>query len=397
MDEDADIEDVEGDLRALLGDGPVPFPEKTEREFQPWHRPRKQYVRSGQWAREVGFLVRDLGLAGELRYLTLPGSDLLDIRHLAESVCVPRDVRLRYLGFNTAASPSDSRQAELNTAQFSTNRLEYIHPESEVFPGDFRGIGEPRSLPWQRMRRAGPFHAINLDLCGGFAGREKAGGIPNYFAALQALLQYQRGFDDDFLLFITTRMDEDSIDAGAQTTLTELAQSILDTCHAYHSEFAAAWGTPEDGESPRLPEFAGVAEAFMLGLTQWIVSQGVTHGLKASVRSFMTYRTGSRVGDDDIVSLAIRFKPDPFVQCDAQGLVRTVGGETSLGEKECEQSAQIPKRVSNRVLVDEVLRTQATEFKRCMSESSDLLAAAGYDAGAYRDWVMQEADRYATT
>lgn len=134
----------------------------------------------------------------------------------------------------------------------------------------------------------------------------------------------------------------------------------------------------------------------MLGLTQWIVSQGITHGLKAFVRSFMTYRTGSENGDDDIVSLAIRFKPDPFVQPDAQGLVKTVTVEPSADEKACEQSAIIPQRVSNRVLVDEILRTQAQEFERCMNEASSLLAAAGYDATAYRDWVLQEADRYAT-
>lgn len=52
--------------------------------------------------------------------------------------------------------------------------------------------------------------------------------------------------------------------------------------------------------------------------------------------------------------------------------------------------------MSDRVLVDEILRTQADEFQRCMSESSELLVTAGYDAISYRNWVMQEADRYAT-
>lgn len=396
MAEEASAGSTESELIALLGDGPVPFPARTERKFQPWHRPRKQYVRSVQWCRELSFLARDLRLDNELRYLTLPGNDLLDIRHLAESVCTPRGLRLRYLGFNTAASPSDEGQAGLNAAQFSLNRLDYIHSESEVFPGDFRGVANTRSISWGRVRRAGPFHAINLDLCGGFAGRDKSQGIPNYFGALQALLQNQRSSDEDFLLFITSRMDDDSIDSQAAASLYEVAQSIYDTCETYASEFASAWGLPTDGEPVYVPELVGPAQAFMLGLTQWIVSQGVTHGLRASVRSFMTYRTGSEQGDDDIVSLAIRFKPDPFIQPDAQGLVRTVGIQSSADEKVCEQSSIIPQRVSNRVLVDEVLKTQAKEFERCMNEASNLLAAAGYDAGAYRDWVLQEADRYTT-
>lgn len=381
----------------MLGAGPVPFPARTERTFQPWHRPRKQYVRDAQWSREIGFLARDLKLAnGELRYLTLPGNDLLDIRHLAETICSPHEVRLRYLGFNTAAMPTDVAQAELNAAQFSINRLDYIHPESEVFPGDFRMVGNHRSVPWQRVRGAGPFHVINLDLCGGFAGKEKADGIPNYFTALQALLQSQASSDEDFLLFITTRMDSDSIDIGAQEVLNQITQNIYDTCRSYASEFADAWGLPEDGSPVRIPERMGEAEAFMLGLTLWIVSRGVSAGLKASVKSFMTYRTGSEPGEDDIVSLAIRFKPDPFVQPDPYGLVKPTPAQPTPEEKMCEQSTIIPGRVNSRVLVDEVLRTQADVFQKCMDQASELLSAAGYDSNSYRQWVMQEPDRYAT-
>src|SRR5699024_3694155 len=151
----------------------------------------------------------------------------------------------------------------------------------------------------------------------------------NYFTALQALLQNQRSSDEDFLLFITTRMDDDSIDTDDQESLYDVAQNIYDTCRAYASEFATARGIAAASDPVRLPELGGAADAIMLGLTQWTVSQGVTHGLKASVRSFMTYRTGSEAGDDDIVSLAIRFKPDPYIQLDPQGLVKPVGADMS--------------------------------------------------------------------
>lgn len=334
MDEDAAGQTLD-DLKGLIGDGPLPFPEISEREFQPWHRPRKQYVRSFQWSRELRILARDLGLDGELRYLTLPGNDLLDIRHLAGSVCSEFGISLRYLGFNTAAFPSNEGQLGLNSAEFSITRMEHIDPESQVFPGDFRLVGNTRSIPWQRVRSAGPFHAINLDLCGGFAGREKTESIPNYFAALKALLQNQEKSDEDFLLFITTRMDDDSIDPSVKNKLNAVAQNIHDTCSGYAEAFAEAWGLPADGKPVHLPDVAGPTGAFMLGLTQWIVWQGITHGLKASVRSFMTYRSGSENGDDDIVSLAIRFKPDPIVHPDVQGLVKTPTGQQLENEKAC--------------------------------------------------------------
>ncbi|MGN7966649.1 PP_RS20740 family protein [Microbacterium sp. 22179] len=385
------------DLRSLIGDGSPPFPARTERSFQPWHRPRKQHVRSAQWSRELGILIRDLQITEEVRYLTLPGNDFLDIRHFAKSVCGPRNVRLKYLGFNTAASPLDAGQPELNATQFSINRLDVVDSESEVVDGDFRRVGNTRSIQWRKVRKAGPFHVINLDLCGGFAGKERAGGIPNYFAALQAVLQNQSSSDEDFLLFITTRIDEESIEANVRQSLQELSQAMHDACQSYASEFASAWGIHDAADSVALSDEVSVADGFMLGLTQWIVSQAVGHGMRAAVRSFFTYRTGADMnGEDDIVSLAIRFKPDPFIHVDAQGLVGSLSTPAERDDKLCEQSSRIPKRVRQRVLVDDILSTQADVFQQCFLESSELLQDAGYEAEAYRDWVMQEADRYAT-
>ncbi|MDQ1068802.1 PP_RS20740 family protein [Streptomyces canus] len=383
--------DEPDDLRALLGDGPVPFPTETKREFKPWHRPRKQYVRRAQWSREIGFLARDLNLSqGELRYLTLPGNDLLDIRHIADTVCLRHEVTLRYLGFDTAAMPQSADQTGLNIAQFSVKGMNFIHPESEVFPGDFREVGISNSVPWRRIRREGPFHAINIDLCGGFAGREKSSGIPNYFKALQAILQNQASSDEEFLLFITTRMDDDSVAEDKKETLIQLAQEIHDACQEYASEFAKAWGVQESSSPVQVSEHFGAGEAFMLGLTQWIISHGVDVGLKASVKSFMTYRTGSEPGEDDIVSLAIRFKPDPFIPADRYGLAEPSMIPESHAGKLCKQSAAAPKRVRDRVHVDEILRTSAEEFQKCIEESSKLLGAAGYDPDRYSEWATQE-------
>jgi hypothetical protein len=388
---DSGVDTANEELRAALGGGPLPFPERVERGFEAWHRPRKQYVRRVQWLEEIWRLTEDLDLhSGEFRYLTLPGNDLLDIRYLAGQVFMPRELRLKYLGFNTAATPSNPAQAELNSAEFPIKRLDCVDPESQVSPGEFRRVGEPRSIAWKHVRRAGPFHAINLDLCGGFAGREKADGIPNYFTALKVLLQNQRGSDDDFLLFVTTRMDDDNVDTGIRETLHRVAQNIYETCESYASAFGDAWGLPEDSADVQISEATGTSEAFMLGLTQWLVSCGVAEGLKASVRSFMTYRSAPGPGEDDLVSLAIRFKPDPVIEPDSHGLVKPIGAQSTSVERECEQSTAIPGKVRGRVLVDDVLTAQSAEFEKCVEESCELLSAAGYDLDAYRGWVARD-------
>lgn len=377
------------DLAALIGSGPLAFPESIERTFEAWHRPRKQYVRNMQWSREISFLVRDLKLRKkEFRYLTLPGNDFLDIRHLHESICLRGQINLKYLGFNTAASENGAGQSSVHSNEFSIKRLEYISSESEVFPGDFRDIGNSKSVSWQRVRREGHFHAINIDLCGGFARAIENAGIPSYFAALQWLLQNQGSAQDDFLLFITTRMDDDSIHDDARERLNQIADSIYNTCVAYASGFNELWGIAEPSETA-VTKTASSIESFMLGLTQWIVSRGIDSGLKASVRSFMSYRTGDGPGEDDLVSIAIRFKPDPRLSLDPHGLVQPLHPPVSIREMECVQSAGIPRKVSERVLVDEVLSAQADAFERCIEESSQLLASAGYDPVAYREWVSR--------
>jgi hypothetical protein len=189
-------------------------------------------------------------------------------------------------------------------------------------------------------------------------------------------------------------MDDRNIDASVQEVLSSIAQNICNTCEAYALSFAEAWDLPEETRF-RIEEVASTTEAFMLGLTQWIVSRGVESELKASVRSFMTYRTGSELGDDDIVSLAIRFKPDPVIRPDPHGLVKLIPSQPSSAEKECAQSSNIPKRVRDRVLVDDILRTQADSFETCMADSSALLYSAGYDTDSYRSWVLEESGRYA--
>nr|WP_156386152.1 hypothetical protein [Arthrobacter sp. Soil764] len=389
MDEmDPSLSNDHDNLAALIGGGPTPFPVSVDRAFEAWHRPRKQYVRNVQWSREIGFLVRDLKLRNkELRYLTLPGNDFLDVRHLHESICLRHEIRLKYLGFNTAVSGNDPSQSDVYSNEFSVKRLKYVSSESEVFPGDFRDIGNQKSVPWQRVRREGYFHAINIDLCGGFARTVDSLGIPSYFAALQWLLQSQGSAQEDFLLFITTRMDAENVHDDARATLNEIAGSIYDACSAYASAFNTLWGISE-ATKVAIVETASPTEAFMLGLTQWIVSRGISSGLKASVRSLMTYRTGNEPGDDDLVSIAIRFKPDPQLSLDPHGLVRPIHTPISREENECLQSSPIPRKVRERVLVDDLLSAQADAFERCIEESSKLLAAVGYDPVAYRDWVL---------
>lgn len=391
------IEEDDNDLGSLLGAGPVPFPESPKREFMPWHRPRKQYVRKYQWNREIEYLIRDLKLDNkEFRYLTLPGSDLLDIRYIHDVNCKPKNVILKYLGFNTAASPADDEQSSLNSAEFSVKKLSGIHGDSEVYPGDIRDIGDKKKLPYSRVQRVGHFHAINFDLCGGFAGKENSGGMPNYFAAVRALLELQRNTTEDFLFFLTTRMDSANITQEASLKLAEMVSQIHDGCEPYRNAIENGWNLHEvDSEwSSRSSHLEG-NEHFILGLTQWIISQAVGFHLEPVIKSFMSYRVDTLQGQDDLVSVAIRFRPKPYQEPDPAGLATPVNLPPDVQTTMCRYSGGVPPKVSSRFKVDEILLEEAKIYESCVTESKTLMEASGYGGDDYVDWVNHEVQLHA--
>ena len=82
----------------IFGTGTYRAPSPPKKEFLPWHRPRKQFVRDRQWCGEIGKLLEDSPReGGVLRYLGLPGADLLDLRcfrpHASSSIGLSQNER----------------------------------------------------------------------------------------------------------------------------------------------------------------------------------------------------------------------------------------------------------------------------------------------------------------
>ena len=76
-----------------------------------------------------------------MRYLGLPGTDLIDLRYLHEQLCRDNNRSLCFLGFNTEAqsgSPAHVRTERL--ARRSTPAAKRRSEQSAVLPDDFRLI-----------------------------------------------------------------------------------------------------------------------------------------------------------------------------------------------------------------------------------------------------------------
>jgi hypothetical protein len=72
------------------------------------------------------------------------------------------------------------------------------------------------------------------------ADNDSKSGVPDYFAAIQALLLNQQSSGEDFLLFLTTRIGDKSTSADSLEALVKLTRQMHDGCSSYSSEFAEA-------------------------------------------------------------------------------------------------------------------------------------------------------------
>src|SRR5215469_1547520 len=89
----------------------------ARRDFKPWHRPRKQAVRQIQWGSEINWLLAHKSPDDRsLRYLGLPGADLLDIRYFYSRFCSDGSHKLTFLGFDESAKPGSKYRDALNVS-----------------------------------------------------------------------------------------------------------------------------------------------------------------------------------------------------------------------------------------------------------------------------------------
>lgn len=357
------------------------------KEFLPWHRPRKQYVRRHQWGEQVGRMLDESPLVdGTLKYLGLPGLDLLDLRYFHATLCEPRGIKLRFLGFNSSARPASNAHAEMSISLDEVRKLPSVDPMSDVIGDSFSLLANGNSIACRRARELGPYDVVNLDLCDGF-GAQAPGEASNNYSAMNNLLSLQARSKSPWLLLLTTRADRQNIDAGVLERLLAKYLDNLRNCQTFldvsRERFAidtedalrVATGTPD-----------GLLAVFLTGLCKWFLGLALAHTppTLVAVRSVIGYRVDPDAQHEDLISLALRFTPTFVPVGDPVGLA----GQPVDLPNECILSTKAVNRISRRVDADKVLGENADLNQRMINETADLLRQARYDADAYREWLL---------
>ncbi len=358
------------------------------KEFLPWHLPRKQYVRHYQWCEQIGRMLDDVPLTDQtLKYLGLPGIDLLDLRYFHTEICEQRSISLRFLGFNSSAKPSSSAHTELNISLDEVRHLHRVDPMSHVIGDNFALVAQENSIACRKARELGPYDVINLDLCDGF-GAQAPGELNNsYYNAVNSLFALQARTKNPWLLLLTTRADKQNVDPNVlQTLLTKYIDNLA-SCKAFldasREKFAieteealrAATETPD-----------GLLSVFLTGLCKWFLGLALARQPPTSVelRSVIGYRVNHDAEHEDIISLALRFTPT-FVPAEDP---LKLASQPAAAPDECTLSTRALKRIAKRVDADEKLANDAALNMSMIDATATLLGLARYDMEAYRLWLQ---------
>ncbi len=364
---------------------------RQKKIFQPWHRLRKQYVRERQWCKALDALLASSPIVDRpIKYLGLPGNELLDLRIIHKVVCEPRKIPLRFIGFNLGAKVPGPDQLEIDLSTEEVKRLSLVDGQSRIVPDDFRTLADTNSVGWSEADRHGPFDVINIDLCDGF-GKEPAGNPEEtYYNAVSELLGIQAYSRSPWLLFLTTRIGERHVHPTTLSRMRTAYERNLRSCPEFtrlsKSRFRIA--TPADaGSALRSP--AGFNNVFLTGLAKWLLGMGLNVAPKCQVTMedvlSYTVRTGNPVSD--LVSAAFLFEPLSQPPRDPLSLASSRRRKIVLDE--CALAAAFIEKLCSVVDVDKKIQADPALRSGLLQSAKDLMQAARYDVQEFSTWAAQ--------
>ena len=374
-------DDQDGLASGIFGDFEYGPPETEPKTFKPWHKPRKQFVRREQLSALLQRLYAKREPGDPLRYLGLPGTDLIDLRYLHEELCRPHARPLRFLGFNTEAQPGNPAHVQLSVSLDEVRRLPDVDAQSQVIHDDFRRISIPNSIAWSRVRLLGPFDVVNIDLCDGLAS-EPPQNDGSIYKALAKLMALQARNPNPWLLLVATRMRRGMFDADAEQQLIRLFRENVANCEG----FAAVGGEILESDVGSIdPATCSEPDLLVLmtaAIGKWLSVLVQAYGpSRVELASTHGYRVDPVSDQEDIVSLALRFDPIIATQQDA------FSPTPPTPVDECATAKAILRRSGRRLDIDSILEQQPALREELIDETERLLADARYPVAGYRAWL----------
>ncbi len=374
--------------------------EDSRDDFAPWHHPVKQIVRDYQWATAVKKLVeehRSVDQREVLRYFTLPGADLLDVRVLGDALA-DSGTAIEYFGFDSgydadAGSGSSDTTGAYLAAESALRQAGRITGKAEILKDRLEDIAIEKSHAAGRLRQRDVFDVINIDACNHLGylpdGRDKS-----LFDAMQILLAHQLKASKPWLLFLTTRANVQFL--GGPTT--ELQGAIHKNLDAHRELFGAALATCIGGSLTTLAsdmstgwsnQSSSFLKLFCVGIGKFLLQffhAQVSIPARVEMLSAYAYKVS---GDEpDMLSVAFRITPE------AVRIQRpSMGGAIAIPVLELTHALALISRVERLWNLDDAISESPTVRKDAIDGTRKLLASANFDLTKWADWLSNHAIR----
>ena len=390
---DTDGQIVDDVLPVRLEEPAIPAP----LTLQPWHRPRKQFIRQHQWAYHARRLIeRQRGRPGlnspldrpDVRYLNLPGVDYLDTRLIGQICRRARrgrkelDCQLTATGFLAG----DERNPQVARAQMREKGLidaGFITDDSHTLRRRIEEVADLNSQTYREIERRGAFHIVNVDACGSIAP-PSSDHSRRLIDAIHRLLEFQfTSHASPWLLFVTTDARPASVAKETISRLWSEVRKNADHDVTFRHTVADIFSLPKDHQVSLPPSSVtdpGTAflQLFALGFGKWALHLAERRHWGVKAHSAYCYSTTVE-GDDapTMACLAYEFQPpspdheDPFcVAAASEPVPANAAGQSD--------SMRIAAKVLEMTNLD-IRMTERVELNEEMSrETRRLLAEAGY-------------------
>ena len=360
-----------------------------KKEFQPWHKPRKFFVRRNQWAKVAKLLIEESS-SQQINYLTLPGLDLLDVEVMAEA-CKKAGKVLNFLGFNSKEGTDESFTQAIQSFDTQGKDLP-LSERSIVRQYRLEEIVSHNSATERAFKEMGPYHIINLDACNSIAKPQLGELNIRLIDALHRILELQvTHCGHNWLLFITTKFSPSGIDNNVFNRLMDSIQKNAISSQNFRSHVEGFIGLSSKeilaSEFTNMPN--NESEAFVkkctLGLSKWIYHQHILDQWQLEVLDSYFYASGNNV---NMLSLVIKMHRVPQNIDDKTGIIP----QKNVSRTDKFTDIKIVESLGKMKDLDRKLAQNDNLFEKLIIESALQLKQHGYDTGdvnhsKYRKWI----------
>ena len=370
-----------------------------KRDFAPWHKPRKHWLRRHQWGVEADRLVRELGLASEQRslsYLSLPGPDMLDVRALGE-ICKIHGLSLKYLGFMGDTSLAAQTELNISNNEVQSGAFFAADKRSIVRTDPLQRVAIEETVAYSDVRKFAPFDIVNIDLCNGVAGYPPHDQQRGCYDALKRIIDLQRMKrppEQPWVLFITTRADKGCVDRDAAV---QLFQALIDNCQNHPGVDAAALAALK-GDKDRLDGFVrgqglhfdDFEKCFAAAISKWLLvlaNSGTPAYVIELLESSAVYSVKSP-GVGDMISFGFRVRAVTAVAQDRIGLASQPAANCEV-DSEPAAAIALLERLGSVTNVDRIL-SEGSAYQDEVQRAASVMSSARFDPDAYVDWALSQ-------